>query len=99
MARRKLLLPEAGAIRERVAGHGLIKIRVIPNASADEIVLSAGDSSHLLAIRTTVTPEHGKANDAVLRLLAQALDLPVSSLEIVRGASSRNKLVRIVQRA
>ena len=97
MARRKLLLPESAAIRERVEGHSLIEVRVTPNASADEVILPAGDSTYLLAIRTTATPEHGKANEAVLRLLAQALDLPASSLEMVRGATSRNKLVRIVR--
>lgn len=95
MARRKLLLPDAAAIRERVDGRSTSEVRVTPNASADEISLPAGDSCHLLAIRTSATPEHGKANEAVLRLLAKALDLPVSSLAIVRGATSGNKLVRI----
>jgi len=99
MARRKLLLPEAAAIRKRVDGQGLIEVRVTPNASADEVILPAGDSTHLLTIRTTATPELGKANEAVLRRLAKALDLPVSSLAIVRGSTSRNKLVRIVEAA
>lgn len=96
MARRKLLLPEAAAIRERVDGKGLIEVRVTPNASADEVILPLGGSTHLLAIRTSAPPERGKANEAVLRLLAKALDLPASSLAIVGGATSRTKLVRVV---
>lgn len=77
---------------------GLIEVRVTSNASADEITLPAGDSARVLAIRTTATPEHGKANDAVVRLLANSLELPVSSFAIVRGGTSRSKLIRIVER-
>jgi uncharacterized protein YggU (UPF0235/DUF167 family) len=99
MARRKLLLPETAAIRERVCEEGRIQIRVTPNASADEVIFLGGDSPHLLAIRTTATPEHGEANEAVLRLIANALNLPRSSLKMVRGTTSRNKLVRIVKGA
>lgn len=98
MARRKLLLPDSAAIRERVDGQALIEVRVTPNASVDKVIIPVGDDTRVLAIRTSATPEHGKANEAVLRLLAKALDLPVTSLAIVRGATSRNKLVRIVDR-
>ena len=96
MAKRKLPLPEAAEVRKRVDAQGLIEVRVTPNASADGVSLPEGDTE-VLSIRTTATPEHGKANDAVLRLLAKALDLPVSSLALVRGATSRNKLVKIVE--
>lgn len=99
MARRKLLLPDAAAILKRVDENGLIGVRVTPNASADEILLPTGEITHQLIIRTTATPEHGKANEAVLRLLGQALDLPLSSLKVVRGSTSRYKLVRIGRRA
>lgn len=46
-------------------------------------------------MRTTALAEGGKANDAVLWLLVKALDRPVSSLELVSGATSRNKLIRL----
>lgn len=91
-------MPETVEIRDRFNEQSLIRIRVTPNASVDEITLTAGTSDHALAIRTTATPENGKANDAVLRLLAEALDLPVSSLVLMRGRGSRNKLVRLVER-
>ena len=96
MAKRKLPLPEVADVRERVDAQRLIEVRVTPNASADRVTLPEGDPK-VLSIRTTATPEHGKANEAVLRLLAKALDLPVSSLALVRGATSRNKLVRVAQ--
>lgn len=97
MGRPKLLVPEAAAIRGRFNEQGLIEVRVTPNASGDEITLTAGTGDQTLAIRTTAAPENGKANDAILRMLAEALDQPVSSLILVRGGRSRNKLVRLVK--
>ena len=64
-----------------------------PSASADAVMLPVARCA--LAVRTTSPPEVGKVNDEVLRLLAKALDRPVSSLELVRGATSRNKLIRL----
>jgi hypothetical protein len=43
----------------------------------------------------TAAPEGGKANDAVLRLLAECLDLPGKSLTLVSGPSSRDKIVEL----
>jgi len=86
-------MPPAAAILALVDEHGQLAVRVSPRASADGISLPA--SGDALAVRTTAPPEDGKANDAVLRLLAKALDRPVSSLELVRGAANRNKLIRL----
>jgi uncharacterized protein YggU (UPF0235/DUF167 family) len=44
----------------------------------------------------TATPEGGKANGAVLKLLAAALGQPVSTLELLRGSTGRNKIVRVI---
>lgn len=46
-------------------------------------------------MRVTASPEGGKANDAVLQLLAERLDLPGKSLTLVSGASSRDKIVEL----
>jgi len=96
MARPKLPLPLPAAILELADKQGMVDVRVSANASADAILLPPPDGARVIMIRTTATPEHGKANEAVLRLLAKALDRPVSALQLVRGASHRNKLVRIV---
>jgi len=44
-------------------------------------------------VRVTAAPEAGKANDAVLELLARTLDLPRSRFALVSGHSSREKIV------
>ncbi|WP_419828040.1 DUF167 domain-containing protein [Sphingomonas sp.] len=86
-------MPSAAAILALVDADGLLEVRVSPGASADAITLPA--SGCALAVRTTAPPEDGKANEAVMRLLAKALDRSVSTLELVRGAASRNKLIRL----
>ena len=43
----------------------------------------------------TVAPEKGKANQAVIELLAEALQLPKSAVRIVRGETSTSKLAEI----
>lgn len=95
MARRKIPMPTAAAIRELADGEGRLAVRVTPNASANAIVLPSGSEASELLVRTTATPEGGRANEAVLRLLAEALCQPVSSIELLRGGSGRCKVVRI----
>ena len=48
-----------------------------------------------LKVRVCEAPVKGKANKAVLRLLAEYLSLPESALELISGASSSRKLVRV----
>jgi len=67
-------------------------VKVSPGARDDAISGWQGD---VLRIRVRAAPEAGKANEAVCRLLAHALGFPRSALAVVRGASSREKLVQI----
>jgi hypothetical protein len=69
-----------------------IKVRVQPRASRDEIMGYRGDA---LRVRVTAPPERGRANEAVIALLADALDVAKSRINIVRGTASREKLVMI----
>ena len=46
-------------------------------------------------VRVAAPPESGKANDAVVRLLAGVLSLPASHVKIVAGHASRNKIAEI----
>ncbi|WP_231378257.1 MULTISPECIES: DUF167 domain-containing protein [unclassified Desulfurobacterium] len=48
-----------------------------------------------LKIKVTAPPEGGKANDAVRRLFSKNLKVSVSSVEIVKGQTSRDKIVAI----
>lgn len=66
-------------------------MRVTPGASRDEVKLADG----IVQLRVTAPPADGAANDAVLRLLAAALDRPRRDLTLVRGAGARIKLVAI----
>ncbi|MBA4757523.1 MAG: DUF167 domain-containing protein [Sphingosinicella sp.] len=95
MARRRILFPSPDEIRALADEAGRLSIRVTPNASVDAVQMPADQDNGVLQVRVTATPEDGKANAAVLRLLADALKQPVSSLELLRGGGARHKLVRI----
>ena len=69
-----------------------LKLHVTPGDSEERI---AGWQGQSLRLRVRSRPEKGRANEAVIRLLARHLDLPRTSLSIVRGATSRDKLVEV----
>lgn len=69
-----------------------LSVRVSPRARSNTIVGRHGEG---WKVRVTAAPEGGKANDAVLRLLAERLDLPAKSLTLVTGPSSRDKVVEL----
>jgi uncharacterized protein (TIGR00251 family) len=68
-----------------------IAVRVHPRAKRDEVVERDG----VLIVRVTAAPAEGKANDAVRKLLAKRLGIAPSRVAVVRGASSRDKLVEV----
>lgn len=72
----------------------IVPVRVQPGASADRL---GGDHDGRLRVRTTTAPEKGKANKAVVGLLAAALGRKRSDLEIVGGLTHRNKDILIRQ--
>ncbi|WP_166042497.1 DUF167 domain-containing protein [Sphingosinicella sp. YJ22] len=72
---------------------GRLAVRAAPGASADAILLP--EAGGPLRVRVTAPPEDGRANEAILVLLARALGQPRSSLELLRGASARDKLIAI----
>ena len=91
MARPKPDFPAAEAIRALADGEGRLTLRVTPGARVESVEL--GD--RLVQIKVRAKPEGGKANDAVIDLLAQALGVAPSRLELLRGATGRDKQVRI----
>lgn len=95
MAPRNLEFPRAAAILALVDPKGRLAVRVTPNARANAVTVSQVAGSSVVLVRTTATPEHGEANQAVIKLLAKALDCPRSALTIVRGQTSRDKVVSI----
>lgn len=68
-----------------------IAVRVTPRAGRDDI---ARDGA-AIRIRVTAPAEDGRANRAAAEVLARALGLPKSRVELVRGAKARDKVFRI----
>jgi uncharacterized protein len=67
-------------------------VRVTPRASRDAI---EGEYQTALKVRLTAPPIEDRANDALRRLLAARLNVPVSAVRIVGGEKSRNKRVSV----
>jgi uncharacterized protein (TIGR00251 family) len=69
-----------------------LRLRVSPGSRRSELVGRHGDG---WKVRVSAPPEGGRANEAVLDLLAERLDLPRRSLSIVSGQSGREKVVQL----
>ncbi len=67
-------------------------VRVQPRASRSAVV---GLHDSALKVRLAAPPVDGAANEALIKLFAQLLDVTRADVEIISGASSRQKLVRI----
>ncbi len=72
--------------------HLIVQVRVQPRASSNEI---QGVEHGQLRVRTTASPTDGKANKAVIRLLADYLGVPQSRITLTRGLTHRNKQVTV----
>lgn len=67
-------------------------VRVQPRARRNAILGELGDA---LKLALTAPPVDGQANQACIEFLAEALNLPRSSLRIASGQTSRNKVIRV----
>ncbi|MGD8207243.1 MAG: DUF167 family protein [Thiohalocapsa sp.] len=70
----------------------LILVRAQPRAGRDAFDAPVGDR---LRVRLRAPPVDGKANDALIRLLARSFGVPRRQVQIVGGTQARDKLVRI----
>ncbi|CAN5656270.1 DUF167 domain-containing protein [soil metagenome] len=68
-------------------------VRLTPRGGADRI--EGVDEAGVLRVRVRPAPVDGAANDALIRLLAEELDVPRSSVSIESGATGRRKRVSI----
>jgi uncharacterized protein len=80
---------ESGGVR--------VAIRLTPRARADRLdgIVRAADGAPMLKASVTAPPTEGRANDALLALLAKSWGVPRRDLALVGGTKSRNKTVHI----
>ncbi|HJW89305.1 MAG TPA: DUF167 domain-containing protein [Anaerolineales bacterium] len=78
----------------RAGGRGAaLALRVIPRARKNEVAGILKDGT--LKIRLVAPPVEGKANQSLIKFLAEVLGVAPDRIELVAGASGRNKLVVI----
>ncbi|CDX52349.1 conserved hypothetical protein [Mesorhizobium plurifarium] len=83
--------------RQRDNGIDLF-VRLTPKAALDRIdgIETAADGRSHLKARVRAVPENGAANQALERMLAKALGVPVSAVSVVAGGTARLKTLRVV---
>ena len=88
----------SGAAAYRVTPGGLtLWVRVTPNAGVDRIegIESRDNGEAVLRLRVGAVPDKGRANAAVIALIARALGVPKSAIELTAGTTSRLKTLQI----
>ncbi len=74
-----------------------VQLRVTPNASRDSIgeIVADAQGNGALKLAVTAVPEKGKANAAVIKLLAKSWRLRKTDCQVIRGQTERNKTLLI----
>lgn len=91
MAKPKPDLPPAESVRALADDQGRLAVRVTPGARSESVSIEGGR----VLVKVRAKPQDGAANEAVLDLLSDALGIATSRLRLLRGATSREKLVQI----
>ena len=71
----------------------IFNVRVIPRAKQNSITT---DADGTIRVHTTTAPTDGKANDAVVRMLAKHFNVQKSAINIIRGQTSHNKIIEVI---
>jgi uncharacterized protein len=69
-----------------------LRLRVAPGARRSAVVGRHGDA---WKVRVAAAPEGGRANDALVELLSTTLDVPRARVQLVSGATARDKIVEL----
>ncbi|RKY60647.1 MAG: DUF167 domain-containing protein [Candidatus Latescibacterota bacterium] len=70
-----------------------IRVRVVPRAKEDKIEGFSPD--RILRVRVAAPPEKGRANERLVRILAECLGVARSQVRIVAGRTAREKVVEV----
>jgi len=75
----------------------LVNLRVTPKSASARIGEVGEDAGgrRFLRVHVREVPEKGKANGAVIKLIAKAWGLPKSGIEVVSGGNDRNKVIAV----
>jgi len=84
-------MPPASFLRE-TAGGTLLAVKLQPRASKNEIGEPLGNE---LKIKVTAPPVDAAANHALIELLVEKLDCPRGRVELIRGQTSRHKIIKL----
>ena len=79
--------------KQQDGGSIILHVLVQPKASEDRIV---GLHGEVLKVKVTAPPAGGKANQKLRKILAEALNIRQSDIEIIRGQASRRKVLRLL---
>ena len=88
-------MPSAAEILKHVDADGKLAIRAMPHCASDAIELPKPGGRPALIVRVTAAADEGRANDAVIALVAKSIGRPKSAVTILRGETSRDKLLKI----
>ncbi|QND48630.1 DUF167 domain-containing protein [Rhizobium lusitanum] len=79
------------------ADHVRLSVRLTPNGGRDAVdgIETGADGEAYLKARVSAVPEKGKANKALIALLAKSIGMPKSSLNLISGDTARKKILRI----
>jgi uncharacterized protein len=86
----------ADEAKARLLATGFLAVKVTPRASREAIegFIADANGSLILKLKVRAVAEDGKANDAVIALLADAFGVPKSRLSIARGSTGRHKTIQ-----
>ena len=82
-------------IRETESGL-IIKVKIVPNSSKNDIILE----DEFIKVKVTAQPIENKANKALIEFLSKRFKIPKSSIEIIKGDTSKEKtlLLKIIDK-
>ncbi len=78
-------------IKQTIESGESFEIKVITKSSSDKIYLE----NEAIKVKIREIPEDGKANKAIINLLSKTFKIPKKNIEIIRGAKSSNKILKI----
>lgn len=78
-------------IKQTIESGEPFEIKVITKSSSDKIYLE----NEAIKVKIREIPEDGKANKAIINLLSKTFKIPKKNIEIIRGAKSSNKILKI----